>query len=60
LPAPKTCPDTSAYRRDRRKDALFRENGIHVLRFLAEDLSKRPDPTLDSIFRAIEHLRRPG
>ena len=46
------------YRRDRRKDALLQENGCHILRFLAEDLGKHLDATLDAILRAIAHLRR--
>ena len=50
--------DPAAYRRDRRKDALLQENGCHVLRFLAEDLGSHLDTTLDSILRAISHLRR--
>jgi very-short-patch-repair endonuclease len=50
--------DPAAYRRDRRKDALLQEGGCHVLRFLAEDLGKHLDATLDSILRAIVHFRR--
>jgi very-short-patch-repair endonuclease len=49
--------DPTAYRRDRRKDALLQENGCLVLRFLAEDLGKHLDVTLDAIVRAITHLR---
>lgn len=44
--------DPAAYRRDRRKDALLQENGCLVLRFLAEDLGKHLDATLDAILRA--------
>ncbi len=58
IDGPQHLADPAAYRRDRRKDALLQENGCHVLRFLAEDLSKRLDTTLDSILRAIAHLRR--
>lgn len=48
----------TAYRSDRQKDALLQERGIYVLRFLAEDLGKHLDATLDAIFRAVGHLRR--
>jgi hypothetical protein len=48
----------TAFRSDRRKDALLQESGIHVLRFLAEDLGMHLDATLDSILRAVAHLRR--
>jgi superfamily II DNA or RNA helicase/very-short-patch-repair endonuclease len=55
---PQHLSGSVAYRRDRRKDALLQENGIYVLRFLAEDLGKQLDVTLDAIFRAITHLKR--
>lgn len=42
-----------AYRRDRRKDILFQENGYTVLRFLAEDVGKRLDDVLDTILRML-------
>ena len=58
IDGPQHLSDPAAYRRDRRKDALLQENGCHVLRFLAEDLSKHLDATLDAIHRAIAHLRR--
>ncbi|MCF7668934.1 MAG: DEAD/DEAH box helicase family protein [Verrucomicrobia bacterium] len=45
--------DPDAYRRDRRKDVLLQENGYMVLRFLAEDISKRLDQVLDTILRFI-------
>jgi superfamily II DNA or RNA helicase/very-short-patch-repair endonuclease len=45
------CAD--AYRRDRRKDRLLQENGYFVLRFLAEDVGKDLDRTLDAILRAF-------
>ena len=48
----------TAYRSDRQKDALLQERGIYVLRFLAEDLGKHLDATLDAIFRAVAHLKR--
>jgi superfamily II DNA or RNA helicase/very-short-patch-repair endonuclease len=57
IDGPQHFQDPSIYRRDRRKDSLLQENGIHVLRFLAEDLSKHLDTTLDAILRAIAHLR---
>jgi superfamily II DNA or RNA helicase/very-short-patch-repair endonuclease len=52
--------DPVAYRRDRRKDALLQENGYRVLRFLAEDLSRELDGTLDAILRAISNRDRTG
>jgi very-short-patch-repair endonuclease len=58
IDGPQHLSDPAAYRRDRRKDALLQENGCHILRFLAEDLSKQLDATLDAIHRAIAHLRR--
>ena len=45
--------DTTAYRRDRKKDILLQENGYMVLRFLAEDIGKHLDDVLDTILRAI-------
>jgi very-short-patch-repair endonuclease len=45
--------DATAYRRDRRKDVLLRENGYRVLRFLAEDMGTYLDDILDSILRAL-------
>jgi hypothetical protein len=58
IDGPQHLADPVAYRRDRRKDSLLQESGCHVLRFLAEDLGKHLDATLDSILRAIAHLRR--
>jgi superfamily II DNA or RNA helicase len=49
--------DLSAYRRDRRKDALLQENGYLVLRFLAEDACERLNDVLDGILRAMTHLK---
>lgn len=47
-----------SWRRDRRKDALLQFHGFFILRFLADDLSKRLDEVLDTVFRSLEHLRR--
>jgi superfamily II DNA or RNA helicase/very-short-patch-repair endonuclease len=58
IDGPQHLADPAAYRRDRRKDALLQESGCHVLRFLAEDIGKHLDTTLDAILRAIVHLRR--
>lgn len=58
IDGPQHLADPAAYRRDRRKDALLQEHGCHVLRFLAEDLSKNLDATLDAIHRAVAHRRR--
>ncbi|MEX1116206.1 MAG: DEAD/DEAH box helicase family protein [Akkermansiaceae bacterium] len=58
IDGPQHLSDPAAYRRDRRKDALLQENGCHVLRFLAEDLGKHLDATLDALLRAIVYLRR--
>jgi very-short-patch-repair endonuclease len=54
--------DAEAYRRDRRKDVLLQERGYFVLRFLAEDVGKRLDETMDAILRALAHqhtIKRP-
>jgi superfamily II DNA or RNA helicase len=58
IDGPQHLADPEAYRRDRRKDVLLQENGCHVLRFLAEDLAKHLDATLDAIQRAVAHRRR--
>ena len=58
IDGPQHLSDPSAYRSDRRKDALLQEDGCLVLRFLAEDLGKHLDATLDAILRAVAHLRR--
>jgi very-short-patch-repair endonuclease len=42
-----------AYRTDRRKDLLLQEHGYLVLRFLAQDVSKRLDVVLDTILRVV-------
>lgn len=52
--------DPAAYRRDRRKDALLQEGGYLVLRFLASDLSRELDLTLNAILRAVAHRHRVG
>ena len=58
IDGPQHLSDPAAYRRDRRKDARLQEHGCHVLRFLAEDLGKHLDATLDAILRAVAHRRR--
>jgi very-short-patch-repair endonuclease len=58
IDGPQHLSDPASYRSDRRKDALLQEHGCHVLRFLAEDLPRNLDSTLDSMIRAITHLRR--
>ena len=50
--------DPTAYRRDRRKDALLQENDYFVLRFLAEDIGKRLDDVLDAILRVMTRRAR--
>lgn len=47
-----------SWRRDRRKDALLQFHGFFILRFLADDLSKRLDESLDMVLRSLEHLLR--
>ncbi|MDD3441211.1 MAG: DUF559 domain-containing protein, partial [Kiritimatiellae bacterium] len=42
----------------RQKDALLQENGYFVLRFLAEDVSKRLDHILDTILRTLQSQSR--
>ena len=44
-----------AYRSDRRKDLLLQEHGYTVLRFLAEDVSKRLDIVLDTLLRVLHN-----
>jgi superfamily II DNA or RNA helicase len=56
IDGPQHFTDPAAYRRDRRKDALLQESDCHVLRFLAEDLGKNLEGTLDAILRAVAHL----
>ena len=57
IDGPQHLADLAAWRSDRRKDTLLQENGIFVLRFLAEDFGKHLDATLDAILRALTHLR---
>lgn len=45
--------DATAYRRDRRKDALLQQHGYFVLRFLAEDIGKQLDQVLDTVLAAL-------
>jgi hypothetical protein len=47
--------DPSAYRRDRRKDALLQQHGYFVLRFLVEDLGQHLDLVLDTILATLVH-----
>jgi Protein of unknown function (DUF559) len=49
--------DAEAYRRDRRRDVLLQQNGYFVLRFLAEDASKRLDHILDTILATLVNRR---
>jgi superfamily II DNA or RNA helicase/very-short-patch-repair endonuclease len=58
LDGPQHLADPVAYRRDRRKDQLFQENGYLVLRFLAEDVGKELDLVLDSILRSLSNRSR--
>ena len=50
--------NAEAYRNDRRKDMLLQEHHYLVLRFLAEDVVKRLETVLDTIFRALSHCQR--
>ncbi len=45
--------DPEAYRSDRRKDARLQETGWFVLRFLARDIGKCLNETLDEILRVM-------
>src|SRR5262249_30356487 len=55
LDGPQHLSDPEAYRRDRHKVALLQQNGYFVLRFLAEDLGKRLNCVLDTVFGALIH-----
>ncbi len=57
IDGPQHLSDPTAYRRDRRKDALLQQHGHHILRLLAQDHSLHLDETLDAIHRAITHRR---
>ncbi|MBQ3288933.1 MAG: DEAD/DEAH box helicase family protein [Kiritimatiellae bacterium] len=48
--------DAEHYRRDRRKDFLLQKNGYLVLRFLAEDVTRRLAQVIDEIAAAIESI----
>jgi hypothetical protein len=58
LDGPQHLSHPETYRRDRQKDALLQENGYFVLRFLAEDVSKRLDHILDTILRTLQSQSR--
>ena len=58
IDGPQYLSDPAAYRRDCQKDALLQEHGCYLLRFLAEDLGKHLDATLDAVLWAIINLRR--
>ena len=45
--------DAEHYRRDRRKDFLLQKNGYLVLRFLAEDVTKRLPQVVEEISAAL-------
>ena len=45
--------DAEHYRRDRRKDFLLQKNGYLVLRFLAEDVTRRLQQVMDEIAAAL-------
>ena len=45
--------DAEHYRRDRRKDFLLQRNGYLVLRFLAEDVTRRLQQVMDEIAAAL-------
>ena len=49
--------ELTAYRCDRRKDALLQENGYLVLRFLSEDVCEQLNDVLDSILWAVAHQK---
>lgn len=53
LDGPQHLADEDAWRRDRRKDALLQQNGYLILRFLAADVAKDLDRTLDAILAAL-------
>lgn len=55
IDGPQHLGDAVSYRRDRRKDALLQENGYLVLRFLADDIGRDLDATLDAILRGISN-----
>lgn len=58
IDGPQHLNDPEAYRRDRRKDALLQQHGILVLRFLADDVTRRLDQVLDMIITATASRKR--
>ena len=42
------------YRRDRRKDFLLQRHGYLVIRFLAEDVTRRIGDVLETVFAALK------
>ena len=48
--------DAEHYRRDRRKDFLLQKNGYLVLRFLAEDVTRRLAQVIDEITAALDKV----
>ena len=49
--------DADHYRRDRRKDFLLQRNGFLVVRFLADDVTRRLQWVMDEITTALEACR---
>ena len=49
--------DADHYRRDRRKDFLLQRNGFLVVRFLADDVTRRLQWIMDEITTALEACR---
>ena len=49
--------DAEHYRRDRRKDFLLQKNGYLVLRFLAEDVTRRLAQVVDEVTAALDIKR---
>lgn len=58
IDGPQHLNDRDAYRRDRKKDMLLQQNGILVLRFLTDDVSKHLDMVLDAITSAVANRKR--
>lgn len=52
--------DADAYRRDRRKDWELQRRGYLVVRFLAEDVVRRLQDTLDTILAAVALRHEPN
>jgi superfamily II DNA or RNA helicase len=51
--------DAEHYRRDRRKDFLLQKNGYLVVRFLAEDVTKRLPQVVEELSAALASRRSP-